>query len=79
MKSNCHSKDNIVGSNVTHLRTVANLTCEDVAKLLNLPVDIYIACERGETSFSASRVFSLAKYFRVPVFSLFENRCEDAI
>ncbi len=72
-KEGLNEVDVFVGQRLRELRMLAGLSQSDVASALGLTFQQLQKYERGFNRVSASRLFKLAQYFRVPVSVFFEG------
>ncbi|WP_431860312.1 helix-turn-helix domain-containing protein [Azospirillum sp.] len=72
-KEGLNEVDVFVGQRLRELRMLAGLSQSDVASALGLTFQQLQKYERGFNRVSASRLFKLAHYFRVPVSVFFEG------
>ncbi|PWC38623.1 helix-turn-helix transcriptional regulator [Azospirillum sp. TSO22-1] len=72
-KEGLNEVDVFVGQRLRELRMLAGLSQSDVASALGLTFQQLQKYERGFNRVSASRLFTLAHYFRVPVSVFFEG------
>lgn len=72
-KEGLNEVDVFVGQRLRELRMLAGLSQSDVAAALDLTFQQLQKYERGFNRVSASRLFKLAQYFRVPVSVFFEG------
>lgn len=77
-KDGLNEVDVFVGQRLRELRMLAGLSQSDVASALGLTFQQLQKYERGFNRVSASRLFKLAQFFRVPV-SVFFDGLEDRI
>lgn len=59
-----------MGMRLAELREIKGYTQKQVADRLNMPLDEYVAYEKGERDFSFSFMFNVATIFEVDVFNL---------
>lgn len=72
-KEGLNDVDVFVGQRLRELRMLAGLSQSDVAAALGLTFQQLQKYERGFNRVSASRLFKLAQFFRVPVAVFFEG------
>lgn len=72
-KEGLNEVDVFVGQRLRELRMLAGLSQSDVASALGLTFQQLQKYERGFNRVSASRLFKLAQFFRVPVSVFFEG------
>jgi transcriptional regulator with XRE-family HTH domain len=72
-KEGLNDVDVFVGQRLRELRMLAGLSQSDVAAALGLTFQQLQKYERGFNRVSASRLFKLAQFFRVPVSVFFEG------
>ncbi len=72
-KEGLNEVDVFVGQRLRELRMLAGLSQSDVASALGLTFQQLQKYERGFNRVSASRLFKLAQYFRVPVSVFFDG------
>lgn len=60
--------------NLLRLRGERNLKQEDLAKLLNITTDSFGNKERGQTQFQMDEMFTLSRYFELPLEQIFLPR-----
>lgn len=72
-KEGLNAVDVFVGQRLRELRMLAGLSQSDVASALGLTFQQLQKYERGFNRVSASRLFKLAQFFRVPVSVFFEG------
>ena len=72
-KEGLNEVDVFVGQRLRELRMLAGLSQSDVASALGLAFQQLQKYERGFNRVSASRLFKLAQFFRVPVSVFFEG------
>lgn len=72
-KEGLNEVDVFVGQRLRELRMLAGLSQSDVAAALGLTFQQLQKYERGFNRVSASRLFKLAQFFRVPVAVFFEG------
>jgi len=60
----------MVALRIRDLREMSDLSCEDVAKILDIPTEKYIAFEGGETDIPVSLLYQLSKYYHVELTAL---------
>ena len=77
-KEGLNEVDVFVGQRLRELRMLAGLSQSDVASALGLTFQQLQKYERGFNRVSASRLFKLAQFFRVPVSVFFEGLDERA-
>lgn len=77
-KEGLNEVDVFVGQRLRELRMLAGLSQSDVASALGLTFQQLQKYERGFNRVSASRLFKLAQFFRVPVSVFFEGLEERA-
>lgn len=77
-KEGLNEVDVFVGQRLRELRMLAGLSQSDVAAALGLTFQQLQKYERGFNRVSASRLFKLAQFFRVPVSVFFEGLDERA-
>lgn len=75
-KEGLNEVDVFVGQRLRELRMLAGLSQSDVASALGLTFQQLQKYERGFNRVSASRLYKLAQFFRVPV-SVFFERLEE--
>ncbi|MGQ9370966.1 helix-turn-helix domain-containing protein [Azospirillum sp. A39] len=78
-KEGLNEVDVFVGQRLRELRMLAGLSQSDVASSLGLTFQQLQKYERGFNRVSASRLYKLAQFFRVPVSVFFEGLEERAI
>lgn len=77
-KEGLNEVDVFVGQRLRELRMLAGLSQSDVAAALGLTFQQLQKYERGFNRVSASRLFKLAQFFRVPVSVFFDGLDERA-
>ena len=60
----------LVALRIRDLREMNELSCEDVAAVLDIPADKYIDYESGETDIPVSLLYQLSKYYHVELTAL---------
>lgn len=65
-----------VGKRIRRIRVNKELIQEDVAKLLDITPSAYAKIERGETDPSITRLYDLAKIFKVDIIELLKDENE---
>ncbi len=78
-KEGLNEVDVFVGQRLRELRMLAGLSQSDVASALGLTFQQLQKYERGFNRVSASRLFKLAQFFRVPVSVFFEGLEERSV